>query len=59
MTRARGKGARGKGRSADREQFRTDATAAGNEVRAYLANALQQGHGFNMGTGAADRLPAV
>jgi hypothetical protein len=56
MTRARGKG---KGRSADREQFRTEATATGHEVGTYLADALQQGHGLNMGAGAADRLPAV
>jgi len=58
MTRARGKGARGL-RSADREQFRTEATAAGYEVRADLADTLQQGHGLSMGAGATNGMPAV
>jgi len=56
MTRARGKG---KGRSADREQLRAEATAAGHKVRAYLADALQQGHSLSMGAGAAYRVPAA
>jgi hypothetical protein len=58
MTRARGKGARGR-RSADREQFGIEATAAGYEVRADLANTLQQGDSLSMATRAADRVPAV